>query len=248
MIKADIIELDACHSIMSEINQILKKETPNEGTVWVTPYQHEGRGQMGNTWKSNPHENLLMALILYPSFLPINEQFLVSKVVALGIVDALSQEIDELTIKWPNDIYWRDKKLGGILIEGSVCGSKLQNLLIGAGININQTKFDAELPNPVSITQITGTTESPIYLAEEIRSSILYWYSVLFEDKERINKAYFERLYGFGHLLSFVDDEGEFKGCITDVEPSGRLLIVDETNKPRYYWFKEVVHRVSCKF
>lgn len=245
MIQADIIELDACHSVMSEINQILKKESPNEGTVWMTPYQHQGRGQMGNVWKSNPHENLLMGMILYPTFLPVDEQFLVSKAVALGITDALGQEVENIRIKWPNDIYWKDKKLGGILIEGSIIGSTLQSMLIGAGININQTKFDTELPNPVSLKQITGEDDSPKYIAEEIRNSILYWYSVLFEDREHVNTEYLKRLIGYKQKMVFEDTNGEFIGEIMDVEPSGRLLILDDTNKPRYYWFKDVAHKVT---
>lgn len=242
MIEQCIIEIGPCGSVMSEIKHLLKERRANEGTMWITPYQYSGRGQAGSSWQSEPGLNLLMGVVLYPHFLKPTNQFLISKIVALAITDVLSQYTSDISIKWPNDIYWRDNKLAGILIEGSLQGEILERMIIGAGINIHQTEFDSSIPNTISLKDITGVEYNIKQLAEDIHETILFWYAELKEDSSRIDSIYLNRLLGYNTERTFKDENGEFRGRIIDVESSGRMCLVDRQNNTRCYWFKEIEH------
>ena len=242
MIEQCIIEIGPCDSVMSAIKEQLRHHKANEGAMWITPYQLAGRGQAGNTWRSQPGLNLLSGMILYPQFLEPAEQFLISKVVALAVTDVLGQYAKGFCIKWPNDIYWNEHKIGGILIEGVLQGEKLKQMVVGLGVNIHQTEFDRSIPNPVSLTQITGVGYDIKQLAEAIHETILFWYAELKGDKNKINTIYASRLLGFKTQRTFKDASGLFSGVISGVESSGRLCVVDSQNNTRHYWFKEVEH------
>lgn len=242
MIEQCIIEIGPCESVMSEIKSLLRSHKPNEGTMWLTPFQQSGRGQAGNSWQSEPGLNLLLGMVLYPDFIDPTEQFLVSKVIALALTDVLGQYTTDISIKWPNDIYWKDKKVAGILIEGSLVGDKVERMIVGAGINVLQTTFDSSIPNPVSLKNITGIDFDLKQLAEDIHETILFWYNELKIDKDKINSLYQDRLLGYQTERKFKDADGEFMASIIDVESSGRLCLVDSGNNTRYYWFKEIEH------
>ena len=145
------IRLDETESTNSYLKKVVKEERPEEGTLVIADFQTGGRGQMGNSWFSSKGDNLLFSLLVYPAQVKANEQFIISRIASLAIKNTLDLFIDDIRIKWPNDIYWQDKKIAGILIENDLQGDVIDNSVIGIGLNINQEKFPAELPNLVSL-------------------------------------------------------------------------------------------------
>lgn len=139
------------------------------GDSWLALEQTAGKGQRGKTWQSDPGENIIFTAVLEPTFLPLDSQVLLSKAVALGCYDFFSHYAgDETRLKLPNDLYWRDRKAGGILIENVIKSHKWTHAVVGIGININQTSFSPDLPNPVSLKQITGKTFDVLDLSREL--------------------------------------------------------------------------------
>ncbi len=136
--------------------KMLKERDIPEGFVVVADYQTAGKGQAGNSWESARGKNLLFSIVLYPHHIPIEEQFLISQAVSVGIKNVLDTVSDDITIKWPNDMYWKDSKLAGILIETSLFRGKISKAVIGVGLNVNQTEFFSDAPHPISLKQIAG--------------------------------------------------------------------------------------------
>lgn len=130
-----------------------------DGTVVVAEYQSNGRGQGSHVWISERGSNLTFSILLKygqnRTFMALDQQ-LISMASALGITDFLKQYNIEAKIKMPNDIYIGDKKICGMLIENSIAGKFMLQSIIGIGIDINQTVFPDELPNPVSMKLVTG--------------------------------------------------------------------------------------------
>lgn len=139
------------------------------GNIWLALEQTAGKGQRGKLWESAPGENIIFTAVLEPNFLPLTSQILLSIAVALACYDLFSRYAGEETrLKKPNDLYWRDRKAGGILIENVIKAQRWTHAVVGIGININQTVFSPELPNPVSLKQITGKTFDPLCLSKEL--------------------------------------------------------------------------------
>ena len=201
--------------------------------VW-TDYQTAGKGQGTNSWESERGKNLLFSIFYHPEGIPANRQFVISMAISLAIADALGEQIGDVSIKWPNDIYWRNGKIGGILIENRLSGQIIRDSIIGVGINVNQQHFHSDAPNPVSLWQIHGQeTDREALLHEILDRFSLYIHQ---EIKERY-KAILYRRKGF-HPYS--DKEGTFMATFVDVEDDGHLLLSDESGKERRYVFKEV--------
>lgn len=201
--------------------------------VW-TDYQTAGKGQGTNSWESERGKNLLFSIFYHPEAIPANRQFVISMAISLAIADALGEQIGDVSIKWPNDIYWRNGKIGGILIENRLSGQIIRDSIIGVGINVNQQHFHSDAPNPVSLWQIHGQeTDREALLHEILDRFSLYIHQ---EIKERY-KAILYRRKGF-HPYS--DKEGTFMATFVDVEDDGHLLLSDESGKERRYVFKEV--------
>ena len=152
--------------------EMLRKESLPEGFVVQTDFQTAGKGQMGNSWESESGENLLFSMLLYPQRVPTDQLFLISQIVSIGLKKALDNYVDGITVKWPNDIYWNDKKLAGILIENSFQANKVKTV-VGIGLNVNQRKFVSNAPNPISLRQIVGKSINRAKLLEEICGNIL---------------------------------------------------------------------------
>ena len=139
------------------------------GMVWFTREQTAGKGQRGKSWKSDKGKNIAMSLVLEPGRLQINDQFHLSAAVAISCFEFFAAFAGEETkIKWPNDLFWRDRKAGGILIENVLQGKIWKWAVVGIGLNINQTKFDKSILNPVSLKQITGKTFDIIELGKSL--------------------------------------------------------------------------------
>lgn len=239
--ESRIIRLEETTSTNNYLRSLIGKEPLPEGSVVVSEYQTAGRGQVGNSWESEGGRNLMFSVVLYPEFLPANRQFLISQIAALSVKETLDQYVNGITVKWPNDIYWQDRKICGMLIENDLTGHSLFCSVIGIGININQQSFLSNAPNPVSLTQITGKE----YDREEILSRFLKrlynrYLDLLLEKEKEIRSNYMAALYRCDGFYPYRDEQGDFEACIRDVEPTGHLILELRNGERRRYAFKEV--------
>lgn len=213
----------------------------SEGTIVRAGYQMKGRGQAENSWESHPGKNLTLSLILYPRFLPPDKQFYLSEIVSLGIADFLQLYLEEVKIKWPNDIYAGSKKLGGILIEHAITGNVLDYTVAGIGLNVNQVVFDPGLPNPASIKSFTGTDLKLEHCIDLLCPFLEHWYEMLKAGAyQKIMDRYHERIYRFMSWQLFRDKDGPFEARIMRVEATGPLVLEDRKGNRRIYGFREV--------
>ena len=156
--------------------------------------------------------------------------------------NVLSAYTEDIRIKWPNDIYWKDKKICGTLIENDLTGTNISRSIPGTGVNLNQRQFLSDAPNPVSLTQITGQTYSPAEILRQVMQHIAGYYRLLQDGHtDEIAGHYKQRLYRKEGFHPYRDQEGSFLARILDIEPSGRLVLEDANGKCRKYLFKEVV-------
>jgi len=235
-----IVKLDSVESTNDYVSGLLKKMKPEEGSIYSSLFQSAGKGIGQNTWESKKGMNLLFSLILYPSFLPVEDQFLISKAVSLGIANYIQAKINNIKIKWPNDIYCKDNKIAGILIENSIKGSNLNSSIIGIGFNLNQEEFKSDAPNPISLHQITNKTYSIDQEIVKIRTNIRFFYDKLKAGKfEEINHEYLKCLYRFNEVHVFKTGNEIFKASIIGINKYGHLQLKTENNEIREYGFKE---------
>ena len=201
--------------------------------VWAD-YQTAGRGQGTNRWESERGKNLTFSILLHPVDLPANRQFLLSMQVSLAICEALSEHIGDLSIKWPNDIYWRNAKIAGILIENSLQGSVIRDSIVGVGLNVNQRQFMSDAPNPISLWQICEHETDREQLLKDILAAL---------DRllgQEVRGQYLAMLYRRKGFHPYVDKNGAFMAELEDVEDDGHLLLCDDSGAHRRYAFKEV--------
>lgn len=241
-----ILQLDEVDSTNNYMRRILK-EHPEEsslrdGSLIIADYQTSGRGQMGNGWHSDKGKNLLFSMLISPKELPANEQFVISRMASIAIKNMLDQFASDIRIKWPNDIYMEDKKIAGMLIENDVQGKNILHSIIGIGLNINQESFPDNLPNPVSLLQITGVEHDRDYLLDIfIREFFLLYREFQKGNIAEIEKEYMLDLYRVNDYYWFENSKGSFRAKIDRVLPSGHLILKTiGDDSERKYAFKEV--------
>ena len=218
--------LEVVDSTNNYAKELLSKSKPLEGTAIIAHTQSRGRGQIGNTWFSEPGKNLTLSIILYPHFLKASEQFALTQVVALAIVDSVGKILYKpVKIKWPNDIYCEEKKLAGILVENTVAGQYLTDSVVGIGLNVNQTEFNGLL-TATSLHSLIGAPQKP----EEVRD-------ILFAQLEKrylqmkhghndiLNNEYHEALYCRNEWRTYKSAAGIFEGKIIGVNGYGQLQV-----------------------
>lgn len=227
-------------------NNFLKEAVANstplpEGTVIMAEEQYAGRGQQNNKWNSEPGKNLTFSILLKPAFLSLNDQYDLNVAVSVGIIKGLQNVLtNAIKIKWPNDIYWGDKKIGGVLIENLVQGSVIKNSIIGIGLNVNQVDFPDWVPNPVSVKQILHRDYDLKALLYDICSGIEAAYLMLRAGNfEQLKALYLKNLYWYNETHRFKANNVVFEGTITGVEKNGQL-VVSSGPVMRLYNFKEV--------
>ena len=241
-----LVALDETASTNQYLSQLCNQlqESVAELTTVTAEFQTAGKGQRGNTWEAEEGKNLLFSFVLYPSFLEARRQFILSQIVSLAIKEELSRWSDEITIKWPNDIYWKDKKICGILIENELEGAYLLRCIAGIGVNINQEHFISPAPNPVSLKQILGRETDKQEVLESILKRLFSYYIPLISQKpnikETIHSDYLNAQYRHKGMYPYRDENGEFKASLETIEPDGHLLLRDENGMLRKYAFKEV--------
>ena len=204
-------------------------------------YQTAGRGQTGNGWESEADKNLLCSILL-----PARENlFELNIIVAVAVQRMLGEDF---TIKWPNDIYWQDKKVAGILIENAFIGNEVKYSIAGIGLNVNQTKWQSNAPNPVSLKQIYGTDFVVEELMQELYAEVK---KALQEDVWNYYKAHLYRREGYWPFVEREvntaptmnapsDAQGQFMARIIDVIPSGEIVLEDTQGQQRKYHFKQI--------
>ena len=240
-IGSKLIFLKNLPSTNSYAARFIQENNPQEGTVIHTNYQSEGKGQMGNKWESEDGKNLLFSIILYPTMILPEEQFLISMSVSLGIYDFLKNEITDCTIKWPNDIYVKDHKIAGILIENVIAGNSILSSVVGIGLNVNQVKFISDAPNPVSMAVVTGQNYDLKTCLTRITGTLDKRYTQLVSGGIKyITEKYISSLYRYNEWHNFKDRDGIFKGRIVSVARSGCLHIEKKGDRIYKYLFKEV--------
>mgnify|MGYP002514035983 FL=1 len=213
-----------------------------EGDIIWAERQTAGRGQRGHTWQSNEGENLTFTALLEPTFLPPSEQFSLLQVVALAMADMLSEYGIEAKIKWTNDIYVGNRKLVGILMEHKLQGAVIERTIAGIGLNVNQTEFDPELPNPTSMRLIAGREFDRKEALERIALHLKNRYEMLRRGEiKQLHLDYHQRLYRLGEEHTYALPDGtRFRGVIEGVEPQGALKITTPQGEAYKFLFKEV--------
>ena len=220
------------------------------GTVIYTPSQTAGRGQKGNSWESEDGKNLTFSLLLKFPPVKARDQFYLSEAASLAVVDALTAQAGKgFAVKWPNDVYWQDKKVCGMLIENSLNGTDIATSIIGIGINVNQEHFVSDAPNPVSLINITSHEHDLEALLKQVCSSIEQVVESLGDDTARqdLHCRYMEALYrNDGAMHPFEDASGHrFMATIAGIAPDGTLTLRHEDGTTHDYLFKEVKHIIN---
>ena len=233
-----IARTNSTNTLLKEL--IAKGQWPEAEKYIYAGYQTAGRGQTGNGWESEEGKNLLCSILLPPR----KNLFELNVVVSAAVQRTLGSGY---TIKWPNDIYWQDKKIAGILIENAIIGNEVKYSIAGIGLNVNQTEWQSDAPNPVSLKQITGQTYNIDSLMQQLYAEIQ---KALTEDIWDYYKAHLYRKDGF---WPFVEREvslaptmnannanNAFLAHIEDILPTGEIVLRDKNNQQRIYHFKQI--------
>ena len=237
----DIIKVETTKSTNAYLKELANKQVVTEGTAVAASNQTEGKGQRGNSWESEAGKNITCSLLLYPSFLLTRQIFLLSEAVSLGVKETLNTYTEEITVKWPNDIYYNEQKIAGILIENELTGNEYNMSVVGIGLNINQEHFFSDAPNPVSLKQITGKDYDTETILKEMVKNIMNLYEKLKAgDAENIIQMYHEALYRKTGFHRYEDNDGIFNALINRVSDDGLLHLITDNNEERSYAFKEV--------
>lgn len=230
--------MPSCHSTNDISAELISKGDVVNGTVVITDHQKGGRGQGSNTWASEKGANLTLSIILETSFLPVNNQFYLNMMVCLSLTDLLTEYLSSgVSIKWPNDIYYGDEKICGVLIQNVLRGNYLEYSILGLGININQQKFDIE--NAISLNLVTGRWYDLEQVLLRLLEIVEDYYIILKEGfYGKLKGVYMNRLKWLNEDHTF-EAEKVFEGRITDIDEAGRLMISSEDGS-RAFNFKEV--------
>lgn len=241
-----IVYLPSCQSTNDEAAGLLLTQDLPEGTVVVTDRQTAGRGQRGNQWEAEAGQNLTLSLVLTPTFLTATEQFWLNMAVSLAINDTLTPLLPGggLTIKWPNDVYVYDKKLGGVLIENTLQGYTLAHSIVGVGLNVNQMQFSLPTATSLLLENYVGNPTSDGYVLPALLTTLCEqlekrYLQLRAGKRSQLRETYLNHLYRYQQPHPYEADDHRFIGTIVDVDDLGRLgLWID--GEVQYFGFKEV--------
>lgn len=237
----EVIHISETNSTNNYLKELLQTQNVDEGTVVWADFQSAGKGQRGNGWESEAGKNILFSIVLFPGFIKAGEQFILSQIVSLAVANCLQEYIEGISIKWPNDIYWNEKKICGILLENTILEDNIGHSVAGIGININQENFRSDAPNPVSLKQITNRD----YNLEEILKTVvdnisMYYQQIKIGKTYSLIKQYKESLFRKDGYHLYNDGISNFLARIQDVDSSGILILKTKEGEERHFAFKEV--------
>lgn len=249
--RDNLIHLASTNSTNEYLQNLINcDDSLMEGLVVWSDFQTDGRGQLSNVWESEAGKNLTFSMLFFPSFVSVHDQFLLSQFVSLGIVDYLTKcvGLSDVSIKWPNDIYWKNKKICGILIENLLTGSSISHTIVGIGLNINQKKFVSDAPNPVSVSLATKRVFNlDVELTKVVDSIKSRYLQLIKNDFSSIRAQYFNFLYHADNFYYYNDENGSFAAKIDSVADDGVLSLRLVSGEIRKYAFKEVSFIISNK-
>lgn len=213
--------------------------------VAVADFQTAGRGQKGNTWESEQGKNLLFSILAHPHNIKVRDQFYISEAIALAVSDSViaaagPEYAPYFSVKWSNDIYYKDYKMAGILIENTLQGDRIMDTVVGVGLDVNQEVFLSDAPNPVSLKNITGKDYDRDKLLADIIDRFIGYMELSEQQRHKVDKLYRERLYRREGYHKFRDANGCFEACIEGIQPNGCLMLQTIDGEHRVYEFKQV--------
>ncbi len=233
MIGQKIIHLDTVDSTNNYTANLQKEGKIQHGTVILADEQSAGRGQRGASWTSSAGENLLLSIYLAPDNLSVVDQPALTHFISLSLIDFLRKIGISGKIKWPNDIYVNDQKIAGILIENSIRSSRISETIIGVGLNVNQTAFDA-----VNATSLKIQSDQYFQLNDVLFSWIqemnILWAELSKGNLEMLKSRYKQELYLLNEPAIYSDISGEFEGIVRDVDDNGYLILEKDTERKKY--------------
>jgi len=197
-----------------------------ENTFLVAEYQSDGKGRSQNKWISEAGKNLLMSWIVFTEVLSVSRQFLLSKAVSLALIDMLNDFAIPCRIKWPNDIVFHSNKLGGILIENSIMGSKIRHSIAGIGLNVNQLDFPSFPYAAVSMASVSGKNFELIEVRDHLIAALEKRLELIqAKDFSILDLDYLNHLFRLDEAAVFSAEGSEFEGIIRGVDETGQLLV-----------------------
>ena len=228
------IELLKVESTNNYAMRLIHEGMAQHGTVVFAHEQTKGKGQRNKQWISAPNQNLMFSLIIEPFGLNSSQVFLLSMTVANAVYAFFSKYAsDQTKIKWPNDVYWCDRKAGGILIENVIQGKNWKQAIIGIGININQTDF-GEFNKAVSLKMITGKEYDTVGLAKELLIFLNKSFGALAQNPTSVVELYHQNLYRLNETIAFKKDQKIREGLVKGVNNQGQLLIQSGKEEQRF--------------
>lgn len=241
--------IDRTNSTNTLMKELLVRGEWPEGERWLrTDFQSAGRGQAGNSWESAPGKNLLCSILLDHHRVKDKNPFYLNVLISVAVQRLLG---DSFTIKWPNDIYWHDKKVAGLLVETALQGGEIKYAIAGIGLNVNQTEWFSDAPNPISLQQITGKQYDLDTLMQQLMEQVD---ETLCEDVWQYYKSHLYRREGFwpfverevntAPTMNVQRDDVQctkaFMARIEDILPTGEIVLRDQQNQERIYHFKQI--------
>ena len=221
-----------------------KQQSECDVRNWVVSADEQtaGKGMGSNSWESEVGKNLTFSLAVNMGFLPAERQFLLSEAVPLGIVEVLDKllPVEKLSIKWPNDIYYGNRKLAGILINSTIKASMMDISIIGIGLNVNQIQFQNWPTHPVSLKLITGKDFELQPLLEQLAEHIIKKVEQLKSNPTTIEQDYLKRLFRYRTWADYEVDGKVLRLFMTGIDPFGRLQLVDEQQTLYTFDIKEI--------
>ncbi len=237
------IYLKSCDSTNDYAAKVLSISNPNQNYCIYTFDQQDGKGQIGRKWYCGQDQNIALSFLLELGYIKVRDQFGLNMAVALSVRDAMVDFIDPafLTIKWPNDIYYKNQKLGGILIQNQIKGKQISHTIVGIGLNVNESQFPADLPNPISLYQIRPLNEkyNKLMVIQNLTEKLSKRLSMLLLHPSKVKEEYCNHLYRLGRKHDFIKEGVFFSGTITDISEDGKLC-VDTSDGVQYFGFREI--------
>lgn len=226
-----------------------RQQSEHDIRNWVVSADEQtaGKGMGSNGWESEVGKNLTFSLALDMGFLPAERQFLLSEAVPLGIIEVLDTLLpsEKLSIKWPNDIYFENRKLAGILINSTIKANMMDISIIGIGLNVNQMKFQDWPTHPISLKMVTGKEYDLKPLLEQIAERILIKVQQLQSTPTSIEKDYLKRLFRYRTWADYEVEGKVLRLFMTGIDSFGRLQLLDTENKPYCFDIKEIRFIIS---
>jgi BirA family biotin operon repressor/biotin-[acetyl-CoA-carboxylase] ligase len=221
------IELNTVDSTNNYAMQQVKSGSAKHGAAYFAREQTAGKGQRNKQWLSAKNENIILSVILETNGLLLSQQFFLNVISSLAALNLFNKyTTNNFKIKWPNDIYWQDRKTGGILIENIISGNNWKYAVAGFGLNINQTAFNPSLKNPSSLKQITGKDYNVLEWSKKLCNELELTFSRLLNgDANALMDEYNSHLYKKNSVVKFKKDAIVFEGKIIKVDEAGRLIV-----------------------